>query len=128
MPSSNELYNSPLSSSNKVLHFDTIAHHHVLLCHYLIFGVYLECFWKILCMINLMYNISMRVLNIFWKKNLRCLLLLKCTHLIYLKNIHSINVFNYFFLKIHGNTCQLNFWSWHYNSVTSHRQNMFWLW
>ncbi len=43
-----------------------------------------------------------------FKNKLRCLLLLKCTHFIYLKNNHSINEFYYDFLKIHGNTCGLN--------------------
>jgi hypothetical protein len=42
-----------------------------------------------------MYNISLRVLNTFFFKMLKCLLVLKCTHLIYLYNYHSINTFNY---------------------------------
>ncbi len=50
-------------------------------------------------------------------KILTCLLLLKSTHLIYLKNIiKRINLITYC-LKIHGNMCELNFWSWHYHLI-----------
>jgi hypothetical protein len=27
-------------------------------------------------------------------------------------------------LKIHGNTCELNFWNWHFNPIMSRIQNM----
>jgi hypothetical protein len=56
-------------------------------------------------------------------KNLRCLLLLKCTFFIYLKNNHLINLFNYFFLKNYEKyTFGLNFWSWFYHFPMSPNQ------
>jgi hypothetical protein len=65
--------------------------------------LYFKWCWRKSFLINLMYNMSLRVLNTHTHTHththlyimLRCLLLLKCTHLIYLQNYHSINTFNY---------------------------------
>ncbi len=57
-------------------------------------------------------------------KILTCLLLLKSIHLIFLKFIiKKIDLITYF-LKIHGNTCELHFWSWHYHPIRGPIQNM----
>ncbi len=63
--------------------------------------LYFKWCWRKSFLINLMYNIPLRVLNTHTHLYimLRSLLLLKCTHLIYLQNYHSINTFNYMWFE-----------------------------
>jgi hypothetical protein len=68
-------------------------------------------------------NVSLKVSNIL-KRNLKCILLLKWTLLIYLKNNHFINMFNYIFLESSCKHMWIKLWSWHYHLHMSPNQNM----
>jgi hypothetical protein len=67
-----------------------------------------------------MYNISLKVWNTYYLKNIDMLIFVE----IYIFDLREkINLITYC-LKIHGNTCELNFLSWHYHSIMSPIQNM----
>ncbi len=91
-------------------------------CKYVLF--HLEWCYRKGCLIKSMYNVSLKVWNTYYSKY---------WHVYFCWNLHIWFIwkfitkkidFNTYCLKIHGNTCELNFWSWHYHPIMGPIQNM----
>jgi hypothetical protein len=71
-----------------------------------------------------MYNVSFKVWNTYYLQNIDMFTFDEIyTFDLFKKLSWKIYLITYC-LKIHGNTCELNFWSWHYHPIMGLIQNM----